>query len=550
MVTLLRPKNNGEKIMMNERDTTKEKKSVHTGSVHYSPVVEEIITAQGAQGDRLRQRCEEPFAVVVMGATGDLTARKLMPAFYRLYLNGALPDCFTIIGCGRTDLSDDAFRTRMESALREFVRESETEAFESIGGFLSRLHYHRIAGGGEEGEKREYEHLAELLERQRHKNGTVGNKLFYLALPPSRYGPTVQRLGEAGLAVQDTEGKQWSRLIIEKPFGHDLESAMALNEQIHDYFGEHQIYRIDHYLAKETVQNILMFRFANSIFEPIWNRQFIERVQVRALESVGVHYRAQYYEGSGVIRDMFQNHMMQLLAMIGMEPPSVFDSEHVRDEKVKLYRALRPFPTDRLTENLVLGQYSEGEIMGEMVRAYRREEGVNPTSDTPTYAKMRVFLDNWRWQGVPFYMESGKRLAKKITDIIIDFKTVPHSMFKAFMEEAIQGNRLVLSIYPDEGITLTFKVKKPGIGIALRTVKMDVDYYTSDEEPRLDAYERVLLDCMIGDQTLFWRQDGVEACWSFLSPIVSKCEECAVREKLLSFYPAGSSGPEWTGNVS
>ncbi len=532
---------------MNEGDMTKEKKSIRAGNVHYSPVVEEIITAQG---DREGQRCEEPFAVVVMGATGDLTARKLMPALYRLYLNGALPDCFTVIGCGRTDLSDDGFRSRMKGALSEFFEGNKTEKFESLSGFLSRLYYHRIAGKGEGEEKRDYENLAKLLERQRQKNDTAGNKLFYLALPPSRYGPTVQRLGEAGLGVEDNEGAQWSRLIVEKPFGHDLESAMTLDKQIHDYFGEHQIYRIDHYLAKETVQNILMFRFANSIFEPIWNRQFIEKVQVRALESVGVHYRAQYYEQSGVIRDMFQNHMMQLLAMIGMEPPSIFDSEQVRDEKVKLYRALRPFPTDRLDENLVLGQYTEGELMGEMVRAYRREEGVSPTSDTPTYAKMRVFLDNWRWQGVPFYIESGKRLAEKLTDIIIDFKTVPHSMFKNFIGEEIQGNRLVLSIYPAEGITLTFKVKKPGIGIALRTVNMDLDYYTGDEVPRLNAYERVLLDCMIGDQTLFWRQDGVEACWSFLSPIISRCEECDARKKLLFFYPAGSLGPEWSHAVS
>jgi glucose-6-phosphate 1-dehydrogenase len=351
-------------------------------------------------------------------------------------------------------------------------------------------------------------------------------------------------LGEAGLSNEGEQGKGWARLVVEKPFGRDLESAMDLDRSLHEHFREHQIFRIDHYLAKETVQNISMLRFANAIFEPLWNRRYIDHVSIIALESLGVEHRAGYYEEAGVLRDMFQNHMMQLLALTALEPPSLFEADVVRDEKTKTYRSLRPFPVDDLQEYLVLGQYGAGRVEDRRVPAYRDEPGVDPQSLTPTFAMMKVFLDNWRWQGVPFYLTSGKRMARKVTGITIRFKEVPHSMFRNVIGSDIQANRLTLGIHPDEKISLVFQTKYPGAQVRLRSVNMDFNYHHNYEGPVLDSYGKVLLDCMIGDQMLFWRQDGVELCWGFLTPILSECEACADREQMLHFYEAGSWGPQ------
>jgi glucose-6-phosphate 1-dehydrogenase len=377
-----------------------------------------------------------------------------------------------------------------------------------------------------------------------HARGTRGNRIFYLAIPPTLYETTAQKLGKAGLSAEKKEGFGWSRIVVEKPFGRDLQTAAVLDRKLHEHFQEHQIFRIDHYLAKETVQNILMFRFANAIFEPIWNRTYIDSVTITAAETLGVEHRAGYYEQAGVLRDMFQNHMMQLFALTAMEPPSVFEAERVRDEKAKLYRALRPFPVDRLEDFLVLGQYSRGTFDGKDAPAYREEPGVSPESLTPTFAMMKVVVDNWRWQGVPFFLTSGKRLAKKITEIAIQFKEVPHSMFRSVLGEHISANRLILGIYPEEKISLTFQTKNPGARVWLRSVTMDFLYHQGYTGPVLDAYERVLLDCMLGDQMLFWRQDGVELCWSFLTPILWGCEACTNRAEMLLPYEAGTWGPE------
>ena len=481
-------------------------------------------------------RGSDPCTVVILGATGDLTARKLIPALYDLYLNNALPKPFLIVGCGRTTFDDTAFREKMRCALQKAGKLDPAKWPE----FAAALHYRVIDYENLES----YKLLAKSLKDLDSRFNTRGNRMFYTALPPALYSSAATLVGRAGLSVEKTNANGWSRIVIEKPFGSDLDTARKLDKTIREHFHEHQIFRIDHYLAKETVQNVLMLRFANSLFEPIWNRRYVDYVNITATETLGVEHRAGYYEHAGVLRDMFQNHMMQLLALTAMEPPSRFEADLVRDEKIKVFRALRPFPVQNLSDYLVLGQYRAGHINHEPVQGYREEPGVSPDSLVPTYAMMKVYPDNWRWQGVPFYMTSGKRLKEKITEIAIQFKTVPHSMFRHTLGEKIIANRLSLGIYPEEKIRLTFQTKNPGAKVCLRTVTMDFHYRQNYSGPAFDAYETVLVDCMLGDQMLFWRQDGVERSWAFLTPILDACENCDDRGKLLHFYASGSSGPE------
>lgn len=478
----------------------------------------------------------DPCIIVIVGASGDLTARKIVPSLFSLYLNGELPDPFVILGCGRSSLSDNEFRDKMEEAcLRSrSVNASEWRRFSEY------LFYRSI----EYGDLSSYRALSETIENLNKQYGIGGNKVFYFAIPPSLYESNSEMLGEAGLSTEGKKGNGWSRIVVEKPFGRDLTTAMNLDRTLHKYFREHQVFRIDHYLAKETVQNILTFRFANAIFEPLWNRNYIDHVNIITAETLGVEHRAGYYEQAGVLRDMFQNHMMQLLALTAMEPPSLFEADRVRDEKVKVYRSLRPFQVENQQDYLVVGQYGAGSIGGKRVPAYRDEPGVSPDSLTPTFAMMKVFLDNWRWKGVPFYLTSGKRLAKKRTEINIQFKEVPHSMFRQTLKDDIIANQLILGIYPDEKISLTFQTKSPGARMSLRSVTMDFNYHQDDSGPVMDAYEKVLLDCMLGDHMLFWRQDGVELCWSFLSPILEVCETCGDRSEMLLPYNSGSWGPK------
>jgi glucose-6-phosphate 1-dehydrogenase len=484
----------------------------------------------------LVERAPDPCVIVIVGASGDLTSRKLVPALYNLFLKKALPDRFAILGCSRTEITDEGFRDQLKEA---FSQRGDLDSA-SWRPFSSALHYRPVLYD----DPSSFVDLAAYTEELGRQHETGGNRIIYLAIPPSLYGTAAQMLGKAGLSTEGENGKRWSRIVVEKPFGRDLKTAIELDRSLHDHFAEHQIFRIDHYLAKETVQNILMFRFANAIFEPIWNRRYIDYVSITAAESLGVEHRAGYYEQSGVLRDMFQNHMMQLLALTAMEPPSRFEADRVRDEKVKTYRSLRPFPVESLQDYLVLGQYDAGSIDGERLPAYREEPGIRPDSLTPTYATMRLFLDNWRWQGVPFYLTSGKRLAKKLTSIAIQFKEVPHSMFRQTLGEQITANRLTLGIYPDEKITLTFQTKNPGARVRLRSVTMDFSYNQEYQGPTLDAYEKALLDCMLGDHMLFVRQDGVELCWSFLTPILKECETCGDRAEMLLPYESGSWGPE------
>jgi glucose-6-phosphate 1-dehydrogenase len=483
----------------------------------------------------LIEQTPEPCSLVIIGASGDLTQRKLIPAIYHLFIKGALPDPFFIIGCSRTEISDQGFRDKIREALSE---KNEIDMSQWTA-FASSLHYRPVHYD----DPASFKNFADHLKKLDKKLGTLGNRIFYLAIPPSLYTSTVRMLGKAGLSLGGNRGKGWARIVVEKPFGRDLTTAIDLDQALHQYFQEKQIFRIDHYLAKETVQNILMFRFANAIFEPIWNRRYINRVDITAAESLGVEHRAGYYEEAGVLRDMFQNHMMQLLALTAMDPPSRFEADRVRDEKVRVYRALRPFPIEKTEDYLILGQYGAGTVHGKRVPAYRDERGVKPDSLTPTFARMKLFLDNWRWQGVPFYLTSGKRLGDKMTQVSIQFKEVPHALFHDTLGDEIQANHLILGVYPDEKITLTFQTKNPGAKMCLRSVTMDFNYNQNYTGPVLDAYEKVLMDCMLGDQMLFWRQDGVELCWSFLTPILIECESCGNRAQNLLPYEAGSWGP-------
>ncbi len=489
----------------------------------------------------VRPKPSEPCTIIIMGATGDLTARKLLPQLFNLYLNAGLPDPFLIVGISHTDIEEAEFRTNMQAALKKAAVYDESR----WPGFARALHY-RYADFAD---LASFKHLAQELRNLDQQFHTRGNRIFYMALPPSVYKSAAHMIGQVGLADEHQNGNGWSRIVVEKPFGTDLKTAVDLDQSLSRDFGEHQIFRIDHYLAKETVQNVLMLRFANSLFEPIWNRRYVEYISITAIEELGVEHRAGYYEQSGVLRDMFQNHMLQLLALMAMEPPSRFEADHVRDEKVKVFRTLRPFQVENLRQSLVLGQYAAGTIDGKSVPAYREEAGVDPNSLTPTFAMMKVNLDNWRWQGVPFYLTSGKRMDQKLTEIAIQFKSVPHSMFRHTLGEEIPANRLTLGIYPEEKITLTFQTKNPGATVCLRSVTMDFHYQQNFSGPILDAYSRALIDCMLGDQMLFWRQDGVELCWKFLMPILDRCEACDDQAELLHFYEAGTRGPQAIENI-
>jgi glucose-6-phosphate 1-dehydrogenase len=501
------------------------------GKIECGPVI------GGAQGetrygllDNCRIEVPGPFCLVIFGASGDLTRGKIIPALYRLEQDALIPDDFVVLGVARTEMSNSAFRGLMRDELKNaFPEDFDSAVWKKMSG---RLFYTHV----------DYEKLDSFRRLRRHlvslgkKHRTLGNRILYLAVPPEVYEPIISNIGSAGLSE---EGTGYTHVVIEKPFGHDLESARKLNAVLRNSFSERQVYRMDHYLAKETVQNILMFRFANSIFEPLWNRRYIDHVQISVAETIGVGHRAGYYEKAGVLRDMFQNHIFQLLALTAMEPPSIFDAERVRDEKTKVLRSIRPFALEKLEERAVIGQYSGGKMNNEKVRGYRDETGIAPDSATPTFAAMKVFIDNWRWNNVPFYLRSGKRLQKRKAEISVHFKPVPHLMFSRSITESIEPNTVVMRLQPDEGISLRFQAKAPGTRLCLDPVLMDFSY---QKVFSLNDYERVLLDCMQGDQMLFVRGDGVEEAWSLLSPVIEKLE-AEPYAKNLSFYEAGSAGP-------
>jgi glucose-6-phosphate 1-dehydrogenase len=467
--------------------------------------------------------------MVIFGASGDLAKRKLIPAIYRLFRQGLLPRGFFVLGVARTEMDSERFRELMAEGLRETFPEECDEA--CWCDFSSRLHYRSIDYRDSESYRI---NLTEVLPALEESADTGGNRVFYLATPPGIYEDIIGTLHQSGLASQSGSSV---KLVIEKPFGHDLESSRRLNAVLLDAFRESQVYRIDHYLAKETVQNILMFRFANSLFEPLWNRRYIDHVQITAAETIGIERRAGYYEEAGVLRDMFQNHMFQLLSLTAMEPPPLFSADRVRDEKAKVLHSVRPFPLERLEECVVTGQYAGSASDG--IKGYREERGVAADSPLPTYAALKVWIDNWRWNGVPFYLRSGKRQKRRTTEIAIHFRPVPHMMFSQTMGGRIEANTLILQVQPDEGIHLEIQAKNPGSRMCLLPVSLDFLY---PREFSLSAYERVLLDCMEGDQMLFVREDGVELSWSLLTPLIHALETRGVLPESY-LYEAGSEGP-------
>lgn len=478
----------------------------------------------------------EPCGIIIFGASGDLTHRKLGPALLNIYQRGLLADGSFVIGCGRTEMSDEQFRASLAKSLKS---DDAAGGGPMLDMFIKRCHY--IAGSYSDPDF--YARMSSRLGELESKFPTGGRRVFYLSIPPSLFPVVVDNLGAARLTQENRAGGQWVRVVVEKPFGHDLDSAKELDRQLYKVLDEKQIYRIDHYLGKETVQNLLVFRFANAIFEPIWNRNYIDNVQITVAEAVGVEHRAGYYEQSGQLRDMFQNHVMQMLSLVAMEPPSSFDADRVRDEKVKLLRTIRPLQLDQAGGSIIRGQYTAGSNGSQNLAGYRQEPDVNPQSRVETYVAAKLWLDNWRWHGVPFYIRSGKRLPRRISEVAITFKQVPHSMFTGVMAEQINPNVLVINIQPEEGMSLTFQAKQPGPRVQMVPLTLDFHYRDVYSKGLPEAYERLLMDCVAGDQTLFIRHDEVTVAWSLLTPVLEHWAQNSGEDRPFG-YPAGSWGPE------
>ncbi|HTS28858.1 MAG TPA: glucose-6-phosphate dehydrogenase [Bryobacteraceae bacterium] len=478
---------------------------------------------------RFERRVPE-CVVVIFGANGDLTKRKLVPALYRLAYDRRLSAGFAVVGISRTAMSDDEFREKMLDSVKRFSEDTkfDSDVWDAFAGGLFYI-------AGDIGDKDLYERLAKRLAEIETSRRTGGNVMFYLSTQPSQYASISSGLGSAGLG----KGDGWRRLVVEKPFGHNLESARELSDRLHEVFAESDVYRIDHYLGKETVQNILAFRFGNGIFEPLWNRRYVNHVQITAAESIGVEGRGAYYQEAGALADMIQNHLLQVMATIAMEPSASFRATSVRDERSKLLRSIRSMTPDEIRQNTVPGQYGPARIGGQEVPGFRQEPGVDPGSQTDTYAAATFFVDNWRWAGVPFYVRTGKRLPKRVTEIAIQFNQAPLRIFENG-DGASAPNLLIVRIQPEEGISLKFLSKTPGSGMKLRPVSMDFNYGSSFGERSPSAYETLLLDAIIGDATLYTRQDMVEASWTVVEPIQEVWRNTKYN---FSNYAAGTWGP-------
>jgi len=482
-----------------------------------------------------KHRGAPPTVVVIFGASGDLTARKLVPAIFNLGVDNLLPGEFHLIGYGRKSIEDDDFRAMMDEAIGEHSRRPlNKEIWERVRQNMS---YH--AGGYDEAAA--FEVLAEKINKIEKDLGRDMQRMFYVSTPPSVFEPIIKNLGSSGMAKAHVHTKLASKVIIEKPFGRDLESARELNKVINGVFEEPQVYRIDHYLGKETVQDLLVQRFGNSIFEPLWNREYVDCVQITVAESLGVGTRGGYYDTSGALRDMIQNHTMQLVALTAMEPPVSLDPEGIRDEKVKVIKAIQPLKLDTEGGDVVRGRYAQGLVKGEPVKGYSEEQGIPGDSTTETYAAMRLAINNWRWQGVPFYIRSGKRMARRASEIAIQFKKPPGILFSEGDKFNVAANTMVISIQPDEGVTIVMNSKIPGLETRTQPVKMHFRYSTTFGSNTPEAYERLILDAMVGDSTLFIRGDETEASWKLVTPVLKHWEACG--ETGVKEYAAGSWGP-------
>jgi glucose-6-phosphate 1-dehydrogenase len=495
----------------------------------------EVTMASGAPANTaLRKtmksaRTPQPQALVIFGATGDLTRRKLLPAVYKLFCDGLLPEGFAVVGFAREAMDDDTFRERMRAALAEFAKEPSDEEWAR---FAPRLGYVGSVFEDPAG----FRALKDRLDAFDREQGTGGNRLYYLAVPPGVMELVAEQLGRAGL-VCHPKSECFSRIIVEKPFGHDLDSARKLNEDLHRVFDETQVFRIDHYLGKETTQNILVFRFGNLVWEPVWSRNHVDHVEITVGESVGVEQRAGYYEHAGALRDMVQSHLLQVLALVAMEPPASYDADSIRSEKVKVLRSIRPIRGEDVAHDTVRGQYAasaDGKLAG-----YRDEPNVDPRSRTETFAALRLWIDNWRWADVPFYVRTGKRLGAKHSEVVVRFRPAPHPILDVVEGDSPASNALILQIQPKEGISLLFEAKVPGMRGELRQVSMDFDYTRAFQTESPEAYQRLLLDAMLGDATLFAREDEVVAAWTLITPILDEWARTGEPEP----YPAGSWGP-------
>jgi glucose-6-phosphate 1-dehydrogenase len=496
------------------------------------PLVEPNPLREGLE----QERVPDASALVIFGASGDLTQRKLIPALYSLAHEGLLPAGQAIIGFARPEHTDESFRAAMREACDKHARTRPVD--DAVwDNFVKGLFYVR----GEFGDPEAYFRLRKKLEECDRTRGTGGRRIYYLAVPPNFFPIISEILGGEGMVNDPERGGPYTRAIIEKPFGHDLPSAQELNRVAVTTFRERQVFRIDHYLGKETVQNLLVLRFANGIFEPFWNRQYVDHVQLTVAESIGVEKRGNYFETAGITRDIIQNHMLQLVSLIGMEPPVAFEANAVRDEKVKVLRALREFPRGHEEEFAVRGQYDAGSVLGEKAPAYRKELNVAPESKVETFTAMKVFIDNWRWADVPFYLRAGKRMPKRVTDISIHFRPAPYPLFNKMSNVKMQPNVLAIRIQPDEGISLKFDSKLPGPTVRTAPVTMEFRYATSFGAEPPEAYERLLLETMLGDSTLFARRDEVETAWAWLDPLLNAWRG---DPRPPHFYPAGTWGPE------
>ena len=488
----------------------------------------------------------DPCALVIFGASGDLAKLKLLPAVYKLAEEGLLPEKMTLVGYSRTKMSDDEFRDRF----RESVKKEHDDADEALVEKLAESIYYQP---GQYDAAEDFDALKDRLAELDEKHGTLGNRLFYLSTPPSTFAPVTKCLGDRGLikrARETGDGDGWARVVIEKPFGYDLESARDLNEQLHGTIDESQIYRIDHYLGKELVQNMMVLRFANSIFEPLWNHNYVDHVQITVAESVSADDRAGYYDKSGALRDMVQNHILQLVALCAMEPPADLDGKHTRDEKVKVFHSIRPIPDERVAHYAVRGQYGPGDFgKGQHTDGYLKAEGVADGSTTETFAAIKLYVDNWRWDGTPFYIRTGKCLPSKVSEICVRFKAPPTTLFQKRCDVPVVPNDLIIRVAPKGGISLRVNGKVPGNTLQIKPVAFDFDYAETFQKEPPEAYERLIADAIAGDQSLFIRGDEAEAAWKVVDPIIRGWKKLDEEGKTPEQYEPGSWGPPMAANM-